>query len=247
MVPYTCHFISSPRPSPFPWAVPFSEGVSMYRCSRCAESNFGPHTIRSEKDIHSISILRTFQRDQHVFECDHRCDWWYRVVSGATRKYQIRSDGRRQIADIHLPGDFFGFSSNDKHGFSVQAIVEGTTIACYPRRMMEAIADSDPSVARLIRVNTFAAIERLEQQILVVSTMSAPERVKAFLVHFRDRVGRSGEDGLVLPITRYDIADLLGLSTETVCRAFTDLRERGAISLEGPRQVTIIRPGSGKD
>ena len=36
--------------------------------------------------------------------------------------------------------------------------------------------------------------------------------------------------------------NLLGLSTETVCRAFTDLRERGAISLEGPRNVTIIRP-----
>ncbi|MGT9983694.1 MULTISPECIES: helix-turn-helix domain-containing protein [Pseudomonadota] len=72
--------------------------------------------------------------------------------------------------------------------------------------------------------------------------MSAPERVRAFLVHFRDRIGRSGESDIALPITRYDIADLLGLSTETVCRAFTDLRERGAISLEGPRNVTIIRP-----
>ncbi|WP_129608309.1 MULTISPECIES: helix-turn-helix domain-containing protein [Rhodoplanes] len=219
----------------------------MFRSAGCADSDFRSSTIRNGKDFHSISILRTFQRDQDVFECDHRCDWWYRIVSGATRKYRIRSDGRRQIADIHLPGDFFGFSSNEKHGFSVQAIVEGTTIACYPRGKTEALADSDPSIARFIRVNTFAAIERLEQQMLVVSTMSAPERVKAFLVHFRDRVGRSGEDDLALPITRYDIADLLGLSTETVCRAFTDLRERGAISLEGPRQVTIIRPGSGND
>lgn len=217
----------------------------MFRSSGCADPELAQHTIRNRKDIHSISILRTFQRDQDIFEYDQHCDWWYRIVSGATRKYRIRSDGRRQIADIHLPGDFFGFSSKANHGFSVQAIVEGTTIACYPRKTAEALADSDPAVARLIRVSTFAAIDRLEQQMLVVSTMSAPERVKAFLVHFRDRVGRVGEDGLALPITRYDIADLLGLSTETVCRAFTDLRERGAISLEGPRQVTIIRPGNG--
>lgn len=205
-------------------------------------AGFERRTSKSPRDINSIGILRTFQRDQDIFETQHRCDSWYRVVSGATRKYHIRNDGRRQIADIHLPGDFFGFSSTDKHPYSVQAIVEGTIIACYPRAAIEALADSDPSIAQLIRVSTFAAIERLEQQILVVSTMSAPERVRAFLVHFRDRIGRSGENNLALPITRYDIADLLGLSTETVCRAFTELRERGSISLEGPRHVTIIRP-----
>lgn len=66
-------------------------------------------------------------------------------------------------------------------------------------------------------------------------------------MHFRDRVGASGEEELALPITRYDIADLLGLSTETVCRAFTDLRERGAITLEGPRQITINKRRSGAD
>ncbi len=214
----------------------------MVSSSRFESSGVEPRNNKSPKDLNSIGILRTFQRDQDIFETHHRCDWWYRIVSGATRKYRIRSDGRRQIADIHLPGDFFGFSSSDTHTFSVQAIVEGTIVACYPRATIEALADSDPTIAKLIRVGTFAAIERLEQQILVVSTMSAPERVRAFLVHFRDRIGRSSESDLALPITRYDIADLLGLSTETVCRAFTDLRERGTISLEGPRNVTIIRP-----
>lgn len=164
----------------------------MERSSRFDGSDCEPRINKSPRDLNSIAILRTFQRDQDIFEHHHRCDWWYRIVSGATRKYRIRSDGRRQIADIHLPGDFFGFSSSDAHASSVQAIVEGTIVACYPRAAIEALADSDPATAKLIRLGTFAAIERLEQQIFVVSTMSAPERVRAFLVHFRDRIGRSG-------------------------------------------------------
>ncbi len=82
---------------------------------------------------------------------------------------------------------------------------------------------------------------------LFVRTTSAAERVREFLLHFRDRLGQFGESDLVLPITRYDIADLLGLSPETVSRAFTDLRERGEISLWGPRHIAILRRGRGSD
>ena len=45
----------------------------------------------------------------------------------------------------------------------------------------------------------------------------------------------------MLPVSRYDIADLLGLSAETVCRAFTELQELGAIRLRGPRRVRLIQ------
>jgi CRP/FNR family nitrogen fixation transcriptional regulator len=220
----------------------------MFNTSRCNNSDLDPcATGDAKRALRAIGIVRTFRRNQHIFECQHRCDWWYRIVSGAARKYQVQAHGRRQIVDVYLSSDFFGFSSTEEHKFSVQSIVEGTTVVCYPRTMMEALADSDPSVARLIRVGTCTAIERLEQQMLFVRTTSAAERVREFLLHFRDRLGQFGESDLVLPITRYDIADLLGLSPETVSRAFTDLRERGAISLCGPRHIAITRKGGGTD
>jgi CRP/FNR family nitrogen fixation transcriptional regulator len=47
-------------------------------------------------------------------------------------------------------------------------------------------------------------------------------------------------DRLWLPVTRYDIADYLALSVETVSRSLTGLKERGVIALSGPREVRII-------
>ncbi|WP_083519312.1 helix-turn-helix domain-containing protein [Bradyrhizobium jicamae] len=51
----------------------------------------------------------------------------------------------------------------------------------------------------------------------------------------------SGEDGqVVLPVSRYDIADYLVVSVETVCRSFTKLEKRGAITPAGKRTVKIL-------
>jgi CRP/FNR family transcriptional regulator, nitrogen fixation regulation protein len=54
------------------------------------------------------------------------------------------------------------------------------------------------------------------------------------------RVTNDDSDRLVLPTSRYDIADYLALSVETVSRALSDLTHRGLISLGGPRRVRVV-------
>lgn len=191
--------------------------------------------------LRSLAHLRRFRREQDIYSQEERSDTWYRVVSGSARKYLMRADGRRQLVDIYLPGDFFGFTSRVHHKFAVQAVAEATLIACYSRQRVEALAEEDPATAREIRMHSFEALERLQEQILVVGTMTAQEKVREFLIYFLDRLSTGKNEDVALPISRYDIADMLGISAETVCRAFTDLRERGVISLEGPRRITIKR------
>jgi CRP/FNR family nitrogen fixation transcriptional regulator len=49
---------------------------------------------------------------------------------------------------------------------------------------------------------------------------------------------------VTLPISRYDIADYLALSVETVSRALTGLKRSGVIALAGPRQLRIVDRGA---
>ncbi|ACP21551.1 predicted transcriptional regulatory protein FixK (plasmid) [Sinorhizobium fredii NGR234] len=191
--------------------------------------------------LRSIAHLRRFRRDQDIYGQEERNDTWYRVISGSARKYLTRADGRRQLVDIYLPGDLFGFTSRVHHRFAVQAVADQTLIACYPRWRVEALAEEDSATAREIIVQSFEALERLQEQMLVIGTVTAQEKVRHFLVYFHDRVSAGKDDSLALPISRYDIADMLGISAETVCRAFTDLRESGVISLQGPRHIKIMR------
>ncbi|UVK41020.1 helix-turn-helix domain-containing protein [Mesorhizobium sp. AR10] len=189
----------------------------------------------------SIARVRRFRREQEIYSQEDRSDTWYRMVSGAARKYIIHASGRRQIVDIHLPGDFFGFTSHNRHRFGVQSVIDGTSIECYPRQRLEALADASPALAREIRMRGFEAIERLQEQLLIVGTMTAKEKVRAFLIYFCERISTAQDEGVALPISRYDMADLLGISVETVCRVFTELQQRGAISMQGPRRVRLTR------
>jgi CRP/FNR family transcriptional regulator, nitrogen fixation regulation protein len=54
------------------------------------------------------------------------------------------------------------------------------------------------------------------------------------------RLSNGRADSVALPISRYDIAEYLAVSVETVSRSITDLKHRGLIQMSGTRMVTIL-------
>jgi CRP/FNR family nitrogen fixation transcriptional regulator len=189
--------------------------------------------------LQQIATVRLVRREQTIIEQNSEGDSWFCVISGAARQFTINSGGRRQIVDLLLPGDFFGFGPDNHARFAVQAITDDTIVARYPRLQLEALADSDARVARELRVRLSDTIARLQEQALLASTMTATEKVRAFLIHMIGRHPARDEDTTYLPMTRYDIADQLGISVETVSRSITELRSSGVIELAGPRTIGI--------
>jgi CRP/FNR family nitrogen fixation transcriptional regulator len=165
-------------------------------------------------------------------------DRWFWIITGTARRSVIRSDGRRQIVDLLLPGDCFGFTNGPEYDDTVEAVVRDTYVGSCARSDAEALAETKPELAREIRRTAFEALSRLRAQLMIVGRVTALEKVGAYLIEMSDRLSR-GSNECVLPMSRYDIADYLGLSVETVSRSLTHLKERGVIELSGPRSVRI--------
>jgi CRP/FNR family nitrogen fixation transcriptional regulator len=196
-----------------------------------------PHPL---KRLDQLAVIRPCRRGQEICSQGRPADYWYCVMSGAARRYVIRLDGRRQIVDLLLPGDAFGFTSGEECDCTTEAIAEGTVVAAYPRKRVETLADSDPELAREIRQIVLHALTRLQAQLLIVGRITASEKIGSFILEMATRL--SGEQGntVALPMSRYDIADYLAVSVETVSRALSDLKHRGVIKLSGARIVRII-------
>ena len=113
---------------------------------------------------------------------------WYCVISGAARRCVIRLDGRRQIIDLFLPGDVFGFSASEEYDYTVEAVAEGTVVASYPRRRVEMLADADPLLGREIRQVAFLALARLQAQLLILGRITALEKVGSFILEIATRM-----------------------------------------------------------
>jgi CRP-like cAMP-binding protein len=193
--------------------------------------------------LHAMDLLATrarLRRGETIYAHEDPVAQWYCIVSGIARKSTLLSDGRRRIVDFLLPGDFFGFSAREQRFFDVEAIVDDTVVASYSLSRMELLADVEREVARLIRQMAFESISRLQARVLILGRVNARKKVCAFLVEMAERSHRDPTEVVDLPMSRYDIADYLALSVETVSRALTELQFRHAIELTGRRRVTIL-------
>ena len=177
---------------------------------------------------------------QQICRQGEPADRWFWIIAGSARRSMIRADGRRQIVDLLFPGDCFGFTNGGEYDDSVDAIARETYVARCVRRDAEVVSETNPQLAGEIRRAAFEALWRLQSQLLIVGRVTAVEKVGAFLIEMAARLSSRSNDRVVLPISRYDIADYLGLSVETVSRSLPHFKQQGVIKLFGPRSVWIV-------
>lgn len=190
--------------------------------------------------MESLAVSRPCNRGDQIYSCEDPVDSWYRIVSGMARKSTIFADGRRRIIDFLMPGDFFGFSARERRYFDVEAVTDRAVVAIYSRRAVEQLAETDAYLARRLRDLAFESISRLQARILILGRVTALRKVGAFLVEMADRSSNRPDVPVVLMMSRYDIADYLALSVETVSRAITRLQDEGSIALEGKHEIRLL-------
>jgi CRP/FNR family transcriptional regulator, anaerobic regulatory protein len=164
----------------------------------------------------------------------------YQVEAGHVVIYRTMSDGRRQVVDFAYPGDVIGLGALDEHGTNAQANIK-TIVRCLPISALRELAASNPKVGMRLYEAVSQELMASRELLFTVSQRTATERLASFLLALSRRNERRGGDPseIVLPMTRSDIADFLGLTIETVSRTFSRFRAEGVIDLEQCILVTI--------
>jgi CRP/FNR family transcriptional regulator, nitrogen fixation regulation protein len=174
-----------------------------------------------------------YRRGAEVFGEAETAEYVYQLRAGAVRTYKLLSDGRRQVGGFHLPGDIFGFENGDVHHFTADAIVD-TTVWLAKR---ESVFGGLTEVAAILKLVN-RSLEHAENHLLLLGRQTALEKTAAFLLEMDRRLQQPAL--MILPMSRRDIADYLGLTIETVSRGLSTLRDRGILSLKGQMQRRIV-------
>jgi CRP/FNR family nitrogen fixation transcriptional regulator len=196
-----------------------------------------PHPLQC---LDTIAAITPCYRRQEICRQGQEASTWYYVIAGAALRGIIKADGRRQVVDLLFPGDFFGLTAHNEYDYTVEAATPGTIVAGYPRKSVETCADSNPELGRELRQIAFEGLSRLQEQLLIVGRITAQEKVASFILAMADRLSDGRNDCITLPVSRYDIADYLAVSVETVSRALSELKLRGLIRFAGTRVIQIL-------
>jgi CRP/FNR family nitrogen fixation transcriptional regulator len=185
----------------------------------------------------ALGLAMSFGRNMEIYAEGEPAGHVYKVVSGVVRISKLLPDGRRQISAFHTPGDMFGFEADELHHASAEAVVPVKVIAYKWQSLLAAGCRSASLVRDLLNL-TMVGLRDTQEHLLLLGRKNALERVAAFLLDMSKRTKAGSVVELAMP--RHDIADYLGLTLETVSRMFAELKERGAIRLEGARRVHLL-------
>ena len=162
--------------------------------------------------LEQIGRRRSFSRNEGIYAEGDASDCWYRVVSGAVRICKWMADGRRHIAEFCFAGDCFGLPASGLRAATAEAIGD-VVVMRYPHGAADRLIDETPRLAREMYDRTLRELTQTQTHTLVLSRMTASERLASFLLELAER--RDMPRALDLPMSRYDIADYLGLTMET--------------------------------
>ena len=167
----------------------------------------------------------------------------YNLTSGVLRLSKLLPDGRRQIAGFLFPGDFLGITMEDEHAFTAEAITP-STLCQFSRARFDAFVDTHPHLERRLYAIAAQELAAARHQLVLLGRKTATERVASFLLMLADR-DESTLDALsasevVLPMSRSDIADYLGLRIETVSREISSLKASRLIRLTTTHNIRLL-------
>ncbi|MCT2398619.1 Crp/Fnr family transcriptional regulator [Novosphingobium mangrovi (ex Huang et al. 2023)] len=170
------------------------------------------------------------------------------VIDGVLKLSTNTEDGREQIVGVVYPSDFIGRPFGGTSGHGVTALTDAK-VCVFSRRDFDAFAREHPKLEHKLLERTLGELDRTRRWMLLLGRKSASEKMASFLIEMAERLTGAGckvdEDKpnqrhLVLPFSRQQIADVLGLTIETVSRQFTRLKNEGIIDLPSRRDVTIL-------
>ncbi|WP_299554552.1 helix-turn-helix domain-containing protein [uncultured Tateyamaria sp.] len=202
---------------------------------------------RPIQDLHSAqSVARNalparLKAGKHLYHEGDEVEYVYQVVGGVVRLTRMLENGRRQVIAFGYPGDIIGFPADGCHHADCEALVD-TTIRAYRRAALDH-GDGDPDLHMALLQAALQEISAMQDHVMMLGQKSAAERVASFLNVITSRHGENQgvHRRIALPMCRNDIADFLGLTTETVSRSFTALRKAGVIALDGAQTITVLR------
>lgn len=184
-----------------------------------------------------IGSRHRFTRNAQIFAEGDAADYWYKVISGTVRMCKLLADGRRHITEFYFSGDSFGFDTMPQRLLTAEAVGD-VIVMCYPRAATERLIDDQPRLARELNALMSRDLANAQFRMLLLGRMSATERVATFLLDMFER--RDVTRALDLPMSRYDIADYLGLTVETVSRVLTTLKRDGVIGIPTPQRIELL-------
>ncbi|CAM2196079.1 fumarate/nitrate reduction transcriptional regulator Fnr [Paraburkholderia sp. A1RI_3L] len=210
------------------------------RCSTCAMRQLCmPQGLAADEMPKLESLIctaRAVRRGEAVYRIGDPFESLYAVRSGSLKTVMAHRGGREQVTGLRLAGEALGLDgiSEDRHACSAIAL-EDSSVCIIPYGALKTMCREVSAMQERLHRLMSEQLIRESAQMMVLGSLSADERVAAFLLDISERNAQRGYSSAEfnLRMTREDMGSYLGMTLETVSRTLSRLQKRGLIDTQG--------------
>jgi len=203
-------------------------------------------SVETRRRLGGISHLRRYDTGQVVADAGEQLNYIGCVQRGILRMQKISQNGRQQIVGLLVEGDIFGRVFEEQSTVTIEAATAAEVIA-FRRTPFEALLLGSPELERLVLLNLLNELDRSRDWLIILANPRIRGRLAGFLTVLCTRFPPIGQllnadqrmFEIKIPISRSDLAHLLGTSPESISRAFHALADDGIIAIKRPDLVQV--------
>lgn len=210
-------------------------------CVNCQlKSLFFTHvTVNELTDICEIKEEKCFSKgDIIIREGDHIQEFLY-LKEGLVKLSKSAIEGKNQIISFSKPFDFVSLLSvfsSDIYKYSVSA-VEDSVVCILDLNVVKNHARQNAMFTMDLMTRVSEATDKIVLDNLEIKRKHLKGRVAHVLLYFSDYIYE--RDEFELPISRREIAEYIGMTTENVIRTLSEFRKDKIIEIFG-KDILII-------
>jgi CRP-like cAMP-binding protein len=202
---------------------------------------FGGLTGDQLVQIESIAREKHCKKGETIFMDGDDGNGFYIVADGMVKIFKVSAEGKEQILHIYGPGNPIGevpvFAG--QHFPANAEAVEKSRLLFFPRQDFINLITGNPSLALNMLALLSMRLRQFTVQIENLSLNEVPGRLASYLIYLADE--QQSKDKVTLPISKGQLASLLGTIPETLSRIFNKMTAQGIIDVKGSDIAFIDR------
>jgi cAMP-binding proteins - catabolite gene activator and regulatory subunit of cAMP-dependent protein kinases len=193
---------------------------------------------KSQETLLAAATLKKYRKSETIFNEGEAGVGLHFVSKGSVKILKLSEEGREHIIHILQPGDLFAEVLLFKEGsYPATAVAqEASEIGMIPNKKLEELVLQNNELALALIKALSSRLQIAQQKIRNLTLADAASKVTETLRQQFFQNGKelaNGSLSIYLPMSRQDLASLIGISRETLTRILAEWQAEKKVSWEG--------------
>ena len=200
---------------------------------------------RDWAEVRHLFIEKRFGKDDYIFFEGDLASWLGVVLEGRVKMIKHSGAGKDVVLDLIAPGEMFGevaAFNGEPYPATAQAM-EPTVVASIYQDDYVRMLKQYPVLALRVIEEQGRRLREAQETIKSMAVERVERRIARILLKLAATTGSAKNGGITieLPLSRQDIAEMTGTTSETAIRTMSRFRKNGLVQTKRGR-VTILKP-----